>query len=162
MADMYLKIDGIDGDARDDKHKKEIEVLSWSHGISQDGGGSNTSAGFHAGGRVHFQDFHFTKQLDSASPSLWLHCCQGKPIKSAKLTLNRAMGDKTVFMTYEFKNLIISSQSIGASKGGDDMPTEQISFKFSEVKLEYTPTNPDGTKGSAQKADWSLDTNKRV
>ncbi|EBR8672703.1 type VI secretion system tube protein Hcp, partial [Salmonella enterica subsp. enterica serovar Heidelberg str. CFSAN001902] len=27
--DIFLKIDGIDGESMDDKHKNEIEVLSW-------------------------------------------------------------------------------------------------------------------------------------
>ncbi|EBD0123876.1 type VI secretion system tube protein Hcp, partial [Salmonella enterica] len=27
--DIFLKIDGIDGESMDDKHKNEIEVLGW-------------------------------------------------------------------------------------------------------------------------------------
>ena len=32
---MFMKIDTVDGEAQDTKHKKEIDVLSWSWGISQ-------------------------------------------------------------------------------------------------------------------------------
>jgi len=31
-VDMFLKIDGIEGDARDSRHKGEIEILSFSWG----------------------------------------------------------------------------------------------------------------------------------
>jgi type VI secretion system secreted protein Hcp len=31
-VDMFLKIDTVDGEAQDNKHKKEIDVLSWSWG----------------------------------------------------------------------------------------------------------------------------------
>jgi hypothetical protein len=29
-VDMFIKIDTVDGEAHDSKHKKEIDVLSWS------------------------------------------------------------------------------------------------------------------------------------
>ena len=32
-VDYFLKIDGIDGESSDHKHKSEIEVLSWSWGM---------------------------------------------------------------------------------------------------------------------------------
>ncbi|MGB7991069.1 MAG: type VI secretion system tube protein Hcp, partial [Candidatus Methylophosphatis roskildensis] len=31
-VDFFLKIDGIEGESADSKHKKEIDVLSWSWG----------------------------------------------------------------------------------------------------------------------------------
>jgi Type VI secretion system effector, Hcp len=34
---MFIKIDTIDGEAQDTKHKKEIDVLSWSWGMSNSG-----------------------------------------------------------------------------------------------------------------------------
>ena len=36
-ADYFLKIDGIKGESLDDKHKDEIDVLSFSWGVSQTG-----------------------------------------------------------------------------------------------------------------------------
>jgi type VI secretion system secreted protein Hcp len=36
-VDYFLKIDGIEGESLDEKHKGEIDVLSWSWGESQEG-----------------------------------------------------------------------------------------------------------------------------
>ncbi len=36
-VDMFLKIGDVKGESRDDKHKDEIDVLSWSWGMSQSG-----------------------------------------------------------------------------------------------------------------------------
>jgi len=36
-VDMFIKIDAINGEAQDTKHKKEIDVLSWSRGMSNAG-----------------------------------------------------------------------------------------------------------------------------
>ncbi|MDA1018064.1 MAG: type VI secretion system tube protein Hcp, partial [Planctomycetota bacterium] len=35
--DTFIKIDGIEGEARDKDHGKEIDVLSWSWGCTQSG-----------------------------------------------------------------------------------------------------------------------------
>ena len=44
-VDMFIKIKGHDGESKDDKHKKQIDVLAWSWGMSQSGS-------FHTGGGV--------------------------------------------------------------------------------------------------------------
>ena len=36
-VDYFLKIDGVDGESTDDKHKGEIDILSWSWGVQQSG-----------------------------------------------------------------------------------------------------------------------------
>ena len=36
-VDYFLKIDGIEGESKDSKHAKEIDLLSWSWGASQTG-----------------------------------------------------------------------------------------------------------------------------
>ena len=38
--DTFLKIDTIDGECTDDKHKGWIEVFSFSHGVAQTGAGT--------------------------------------------------------------------------------------------------------------------------
>src|SRR5258705_109324 len=35
--DMFSKIDTVDGEAHDTKHKKEIDILSWSSGMGNGG-----------------------------------------------------------------------------------------------------------------------------
>ncbi len=39
MFDAYLQIDGIKGESQEDKHKDWIEVLSFSHNVTQSGKG---------------------------------------------------------------------------------------------------------------------------
>jgi type VI secretion system secreted protein Hcp len=65
-VDYFLKLDGIEGESKDDKHKNEIDVESWSWGETQTG-----ASGFGGGGgagKVSMQDFHFTMKMNKASP----------------------------------------------------------------------------------------------
>jgi len=78
--DMFLKIDGINGDSADDKHKQWIEVNSYSHRISQPVGGAISAQGVHTGGRADHADFSIVHRLDSATPNVALYCCTGRHI----------------------------------------------------------------------------------
>ena len=165
MFDCFLQIDGIDGDSTDDEHKKWIEVESFNHSVAQPVGGAMSAQGAHAGGRADHGDFSITKRMDSASPNLVLYCCNGKHIPNIKIELCRAMGDKTVFMTYTFKDSIIASVTASGSTDAEDpIPEEDVTFRYAQINWEYTPTDPTGggKKGGAIKTGWSQLTNKQV
>lgn len=53
-TDMFLKIDGVDGESLDAQHRNEIDVLAWSWGASSDMR------------RTCIQDISVTKYVDSA------------------------------------------------------------------------------------------------
>ena len=55
-SDIFLKLDGIDGESQDDKHKDEIELSSFSFGSSNFV--SRAIGGVGGSGKATFQDFH--------------------------------------------------------------------------------------------------------
>src|ERR1700704_5685866 len=77
-VDIFLDIEGIKGESKDSKHKDTIDVLSWSWGMSQSG--TAHMGGGAGAGKVSVQDINFTHYLDKSSPTLMLHCCNGKHI----------------------------------------------------------------------------------
>src|ERR1700692_4311219 len=87
-VDMFIKIDTVDGEAQDSKHKKEIDVLSWSWGMSN--AGACHAGGGAGAGKANVQDLSFTKWVDSATPKLALACCAGKHFKDAVLVVRKA------------------------------------------------------------------------
>ena len=67
-VDMFLKIDGIPGESTDDRHKDEIDILSYAWGESQLGTGMHERAGRYLHGKMAMQDFHFAMRVSKASP----------------------------------------------------------------------------------------------
>ena len=65
-SDIFAKIGDIKGESLDDKHKDEVEVLSWSWGVSQSGSMAHGGGG--GEGKASFNDFNFTHHIDKASP----------------------------------------------------------------------------------------------
>ena len=86
-VDMFLKLDGIDGDSTHEQHKDEIEILSFSWGLTT--GRSAVGAGIGAG-RVQNHDITFVSHTDSASPKLMLACASGQHIADGLLTVRKA------------------------------------------------------------------------
>jgi type VI secretion system secreted protein Hcp len=157
-VDMFIKIDGVEGESKDKEHPKEIDVLAWSWGVSQSG---TTHAGGGGGaGRVSVQDLSFTKYIDKSSMSLILACCNGKRQKEAKLTVRKA-GAPLEYLTITMRDCIISSVSTGGS-GGEDRLTENVTLNFASFIAEYKPLKDDGTADASAFAKWDIAKNAKL
>ncbi len=140
--DAFLKIDGIPGESQDDKHKNEIDVLSFHWGISRSGRG-----------RAEVQDFKIVKHVDAATPLLFEAVCTGQSIKEATFTARKA-GEKGVdFLKIRFDEVLISSAAPAGTAGGEDLPMEQVTLDFGSVEIEFTKQNPDGSPGGTVQSD---------
>jgi len=162
MFDSFCKIDGVPGESLDDKHKDWIEILSFSHGISQPSTSTRSSAGGASSERVDHQDYVIVKHVDKASPKLYELCSTGKHIPTVTIELCRAGGDKLKYMEVKMEQVIISSVHPGGSAGGNDsFPTESVAFNYGKVKWTYTQQKrADGSGGGNVTGGWDLTANK--
>ena len=160
LVDYFLKIEGVEGESADHKHKGEIQLESFSWGESQTGTGSH--GGGHGAGKVQMQDFHFTMKMNKASPKLFLACASGEHIKKAVLVARKAGKDQQEYYQVTFSDLLVSSYTTGGSAHGETVPTDQISINFAKVEIEYKEQKADGSLGSPVKAGWDVKTNKKI
>ncbi len=79
--DYFLKLDGVEGESQDSKHKNETELLSWSLGATNSGSFALGAGG--GTGKVNISDAHFTKYIDKSSPNLMAACATGQHIPKA-------------------------------------------------------------------------------
>jgi len=145
-ADMFLKIEGIQGESVDKVHADEIDVLSWSWGMSQSG--SMHVAGGGGAGKVAVQDLTITKYVDRANPNLMQKCCTGEHYKGATLTIRKAGADPLEYLVITMTDLLVTSVSTSGS-GGEDRLVETITLNFAEFQQVYTPQTKDGSGGAA-------------
>lgn len=160
-SDTFIKFDGIDGESTDDKHQKWIEVMSYSWGVHQ-AATTVSTAGSAPSARADFTDLSITKELDKATPKLFIHCASGQPIAKVEVDFCRAAGDtKESYMKYTMEEVIISSVSTGG--GGDgSLPIETVTMNYGKLKQEYFETKRDTGKGASTGAViWNLKTNKK-
>ncbi|RYF13368.1 MAG: type VI secretion system tube protein Hcp [Comamonadaceae bacterium] len=152
-VDMFLKLDGIDGESQDDKHPKEIDVLAWSWGAAQSGTGH--VGGGSGGGKVSVQDLSITKYIDASSHLLLLRCCDLKPIPKGTLVVRKSGGAKIEYIKLSLENVVITHVSTGGS-GGEDRLTENITLNFTKFTYEYTPQKADGSGDAPKTTTWDI------
>jgi type VI secretion system secreted protein Hcp len=139
--DIFAKLGDIKGESRDAKHKDEIDVLSYSWGITnpatiKTGGGGGT-------GKATFQDLVIVHKIDKASPSLLLACATGEHLKDATFTERKAGKGQQEFLIIKMNDVIITSVVQGGSTA--EPASETVSLEFAKVDFEYRPQKDDGT-----------------
>ncbi len=158
-VDMFIKIGDIKGESQDDKHKGEIDVLSWSWGMSNSG--TVVGSGGAGAGKANFQDLSVTKYLDKSSPLLMLHAANGAHIEDADLFVRKAGFDKSSsydFLVFHMEDVLVTSLSTGGS-GGEDRLTENITLNFGKIKVSYTPQKADGSPDVKTEFNWNIKEN---
>jgi len=155
-TDIFIKIGDIKGESTDDKHKDEIELLSWSWGASQSGSMAYGSGG--GTGKVSFNDLSFAHNIDKASPVLLQACAGGDHIKEATLVQRKAGKGQQEFLIIKMNDVLITS--VQTSGSGLEVPMEQVSLQFSKVDLEYKPQKPDGSLDAGIHFKYDMKLNK--
>lgn len=157
-VDIFLKVEGppIKGEALDDKHKDEIDVLAWSWSLSNSG---NAQIGGGAGaGKVNVNDLSITKFVDKATTDLFLSTANGQHHETVTLTVRKAGTTPVEYVKITLSEVLVTSLSTGGS-GGEDRLTENISLNFAKVKVEYTPQKADGSAEATQEIIWDISKN---
>jgi type VI secretion system secreted protein Hcp len=141
-TDVFAKIGDIKGESQDAKHKDEVEVLSWSWGVSNEtsspGGGGGGGAG-----RASFADFSFMHRIDRASTSLMSACATGRHIKDATITNRKAGKGQQDYLIIKMNDILITSVQPSLAAGAEGM--ESVSLKPARIHVEYRPQRPDGS-----------------
>ena len=157
-TDIFLKIDGMKGEATDVNHKDEVELLGWSWGVSE--ALISSGAGGIVGGTPKIGNFVVSKHLDKASPRLLEACLTAKHINEVVLTQRRAAGGKFSFLTITLKDVLIASLG-DSDTGADPRPTENVAFVFSKMIYEYVPQKPSGQPDTPLLLRWDVKANKK-
>lgn len=160
-ADMFLKLDGIDGESVKSKSEGWIEIFSFSNGAS------NPSMGHHGTGmgtgKVDLSSISIQKVVDKSSAKLFQACCMGTHIKKGTLVVRESTGGNTTepYFQYDMEGVFVDSVSWGGSQGGGK-PSESVSFTFQKITVSYWPQSADGKVGQKIPAGWDVTKNVKI
>ena len=156
--DIFLKINGIEGESQDVAHKNEIEVLSFSWKILQE---STMHAGSGGGaGKATVEDLEFEHYVDRSSPNLMKYCLTGKHVQEAMLTVRKAGGNPLEYLKLTFSDVIVTSVQPYGSNSDDLRVRERVRLSFSKISQEYAVQNAQGGSGGAITAAYDIKGNK--
>lgn len=146
MAEMFLWIDGIQGESTDIERKNWIELQTWNWNTNNpirwdlNQGGQSTKA--------KIDNIQVTKICDQASVTLHRYCLTGKHFKTATIVCRKNDGEKKLnYLTVDMTDVMISHVKWDGS-GDAQTLTETVDISFADFTLKYTPQrdsgNPDG------------------
>lgn len=157
--DTYMDVAGIPGEATADGFKEKIEIYSWSWGGSAPVTVGPGTTGISAS-RPSISSFNVMKKTDIASSKLFNAMCLGSHLATIKVSMRKQTGaaGQQAFLIYDFEECMVESLQWSGSSGGDDTPTESVSFAFAKVTMEYKPQNADGSLGTGTPVVWDIRT----
>jgi type VI secretion system secreted protein Hcp len=160
VAEIFLKLQGVDGESTDDKHKGEIEILSYSQAFKSTlaapgGGGGGT-------GKASCGAVTVVKEIDRSSPVLISSVVAGKHIGKATITFRTVGGDNPLeYYTVVLNDVVVTEiEQQDAADPGRIM--ERVVLAPSKFEFSYRPVNAKGGLGAAVTAGWDCVANKKI
>jgi type VI secretion system secreted protein Hcp len=142
--DMYLELDGVQGESLSERYEGAIDVLAWSWGASRD-----------ANKAPNVQNLSLTKYIDRSSPELFSRLTMGTASPAGTLTVVRPGEPPAPYLRLCMTGVRVTSISTGGS-GGEDRLTENVTLSFSTIVEAYQRQKPDGTLEQTLSAGWNL------
>lgn len=172
----YMYVEGIEGESTDKDHEGWIEILSYSYEVT----GPAPVDSLHSGPPT-MGEFSITKEVDSASPMLFLYACQGTVVPAVTLELCHSDGDRQTIIRYKLQDIIVTKVYDSASpklatygSGGaveeilpvEEVPfttelTEDVSLNYSQIQWEYALT-VSGTERQKVSTGWNIEANNAI
>ncbi len=158
----YLKITDIPGDCTTEAHVDEIELTSWTMGVTVPCG-PRTSGGSAAAGTSMHQDVQCMKQVDTSSNALAAACWTGKTIPEAIITVvkqGESGGGMVDYMRITCTDVLVSNYTCEGMESAT--PTDRFALNYATIKSEYFKTDAAGGSGGWQSKAWSVAEEKEI
>ena len=158
--DGHLKLGSLSGESAVKGFEGQIQISSLSFGVTNTGTTHQATGG--GAGKSNVSDITFTHHVDSASPNLYLSCCNGAHFDKATFTLRKSGGDALVYLTVDLTDMIVSSVFYSGG-AGEELITETVSVNFTSINLSYqAQDNKGAAKGGKIVAGWNAATNAKL
>ncbi len=153
----YIRFSDVEGEAQDKDHKGWSDLLSFSQGLTQPGGGATGPT--RRRGDVIVDDIACAKELDKASPKIAEAVCKGKVFPKVEIHLTASYTDagRQTYYAYDLKNVLVTSYTITGDGQAESVPTEQMSLNFEEIKVTYTECDSAGKKKGNVEYSWKVE-----
>jgi len=152
----YIKFDGVDGEAQDKDHKNWSDLVQFSQAIHKPGTGTGSTR---RRGDVVLEDIVLVKELDKSSPKLAEAVCKGKVFPKVEIDVTASYTDsgRVTYYKYELKNCQVVAYDVSGSGQAEDVPIDNLSINFEEIKVTYTENDAKGKKKGNIEYTWKVE-----
>ncbi|MDN3921348.1 Hcp family type VI secretion system effector [Roseateles violae] len=150
--DLFLKIEGINGESTDKAHLRWIDALSFSWGVSNSYGGVIGGAGSGAG-KASFSDLSWMQFVDSSTVPIFFGVASGKVYPKATLDVVHPGED----MSRPFFQMIFDEANLSSLQvsGSSETPVASASLLAQKITMNYWQQDDKGNRKLIS-AYWDL------
>jgi len=156
---IYLKWDGIDGDATHDEHQSWITVESFQWGVGRAIATPVGSTKNREASEPSVAEVTISKQMASDSVYIFQEACTGQVGKEVKIHLVSTGSPGQTYLEYTLTDTLVSGYSVSS---GGDRPMESVTLNFNKVEMKYIPLESNNESGSPVTKGYDLVTTKAV
>lgn len=156
--DIFLDLGpNYQGESTDKSHPNQINVTSWSWGMTQSG--TTHSGGGSGAGRAECKDLSLSIVLDKATIAIMGAASKGTHIPEALLSIRKSGGATRDFIKIKLREVIVTSVSTDGSSA-DTHSTANITLNFVQMDMSYTPTDKTGKPQPEVHFKWDFSQNQ--
>lgn len=149
--EIYLKLDGIEGESVEKNHVKWIEIADVQFDVSNT---SSSAAGSGSGaGKSTLNQFSVTKlRFDSSSIHLFQAALTGQKIKNGQLVFLRHNKDGNApapMLTIDLDTVYVSDYQFNNT-------VETLTLKFKSIKMRYSAIDAKGNLSAPVTGGWDF------
>jgi type VI secretion system secreted protein Hcp len=132
LVDMFLKLDGVDGESPDPKHKGEIQI----DGFQIDAVSPRDAFTNQAAGAVRMSHMTIRAKVDKSTPKLFTKISKNEKIPKAVLTCRKAGKEQFEYFTVTLSDVLVVKVHAGGLGSGTGDVVPQCEFDLAYAKIE--------------------------
>jgi type VI secretion system secreted protein Hcp len=157
-TNIYLKLDGVNGESVDDSHKDWIELESFNWNVKNDASFATGQGGQATQG--HVDKISIDKICDLSSVTLFKNCTTGKHIKNGKIECLKLDGETRVtYLSVELTDIMVAKVD-WSGRGDEAVLHEKVELEFAEFNKIYTMQQDVGSPGTQMPFKYNRQTSK--
>jgi type VI secretion system secreted protein Hcp len=162
QSNMYLWLDGIEGESRDLGHQGWIEIATFSWGVGNSASYQTDQGGSGQGGKSKtvgtLETFQINKRMDKASVSLFRTCMIGSKIDTGRLSFVKLDGETRVtYLRIELTKVHVQKVSWTTEEAAAEI-RETVDLNFATFRKFYTLQENEGFSGGEIEFGFDLET----
>jgi type VI secretion system secreted protein Hcp len=154
-TNIYLKLEGIDGESIDETHKGWIELAKFTWSVD-----ANVTFEVGQGGQAkqaHIHEISVEKFCDKSSVILWKNCTTGRHIPKATISCLKLDGETRVeYLKIDLNDIML--KKVNWTGATEDVLTESVDLVFAEFKQTYTLQRDLGGAGGGREFGFNIQT----
>ena len=142
LVDMFLKLDGVDGESNDPEHNNEIQIDSFRvNAVSPRDAFTNE-----AQGAIRMSHLTIRTKIDKSTPKLFQKAARNEKIPSAILACRKAGKNQFEYFKVTLSEVLVARVQAGSEGGGGDVVPEcEFDLAYGKIEIsakEQTSTGP--------------------